>query len=139
MKPIQNLTRNKRNNKPKPQSKNIPNSLKINESIVTGKNVVVDEFNDFFNTSALKIDTKIIKTDPKFYETLKNPNEKTFFINPATKKIEDHLKLLKENKAIGLNSFPTEILKNFRKIISQPLADLLNLVFHTLLRYFQNC
>ena len=132
MKPIQNMTRNKRNNKPKPQSKNIPNSLKINESIVIGKNVVVDEFNDFFNTSTLKIDTKIIKTDPKFYEILKNPNENTFFINPTTtKKLEDHLKLPKENKAIGLNSFPTEILKNFRKIMSQPLADLLNLVFHT--------
>ena len=67
------------------QSKNVPNSLKISDSIVNDKNIVVNEFNDFFNSIALKIDTKIIKTGSKFYETLKNPNEKTFFLNQATK------------------------------------------------------
>ena len=108
----------------------MPNSLKISSSIVTDKNVVVNEFNDCFLSIASKIDTKIIKTDSKFHETLENPNEKTFFLNSTTKEeLEDHLKLLKENKAIGLNSVSTKILKNFRKIMSQPLADLLNLVF----------
>ena len=62
---------------------------------------------------------------------MKNPNERTFFLNATTKEeLEDHLKLLKENKAIGLNSVPTKIRKIFRKIMSQPLVNLLNLVFH---------
>ena len=61
----------------------------------------------------------------------KNPNEKTFFLKPTTKEeVEDHLKLKKENKAIGLNSVPTKIFKSFRKIMLQTLADLLNLVLH---------
>ena len=61
----------------------------------------------------------------------KNPNEKTFFLKSTTKEeVEDHLKLKKENKAIGLNSVPTKILKNYRKIMSQTLTDLLNLVLH---------
>ena len=68
-----------------PQSQNIGNFLKINDSIVTDKNVVVNEFNDFFNSIASKINTKIIKTDSKFYETLKNLNEKNFFLNQTTK------------------------------------------------------
>ena len=61
---------------------------------------------------------------------MKNPNKKIFFQNQTIREPEDHMKLLEENKAIGLNSLPTKILKNFRKIMSQPLAELLNLVFH---------
>ena len=91
----------------------------------------MNEFNDFFNSIASKIDTKIIKTDSKFCETLKNANEKSLFFNLTTKEeFEDHLKFLKESKAIGTNSIPTKIFKNFKKIISQPLAELLDLVFH---------
>ena len=55
-----------------PKSKNIPKSLKETDSIVTDNNVVFNESNDFFNSIASKIDTKIIKIDSKFYETEKS-------------------------------------------------------------------
>ena len=62
---------------------------------------------------------------------LKKPNEKAFSLNPTTKEeLEDNLKFLKENKAVVINSIPTKILKNLRKVISQPLSDLLNLIFY---------
>ena len=46
-----------------PQSKNIPNSLEINDSIVTDKNVAVNEFNNFLHSISSKIETTIIKTN----------------------------------------------------------------------------
>ena len=50
----------------------------MNDSFVIEKNGVVNEFNNFFNSTASKIDSKIIKADSKFYEIYKNPNEKPF-------------------------------------------------------------
>ena len=75
--------------------------------IVTDKNIILKKFNYFLNSIALKIDTKIIKTDSKFYETLKNPNS----LNPTTKEgLEDNVKLLNETNAIEINNNPTTLL-----------------------------
>ena len=49
-----------------PQSKNIPNSPEINDSIVPDKNIVVNEFNNVLHSIASKIDTTIIKTNSNF-------------------------------------------------------------------------
>ena len=54
------------------------------------------------------------------------------YINPTTaEEIEDHLKWLNGRKAVGINSIPTKILKTLKKTLSQPLAELFNLVFST--------
>ena len=107
-----------------------PNCLKIKDALVTDKDKIANEFNNFFNSIASKIDSKIVKTESKFHDSLNNPNEKTFFLNPTTAaEIEDHLKWLNGRKAVGINSIPTKILKTFKKTLSQPLAELFNLVF----------
>ena len=114
------------------QSRFSPNCLKIKDALVTDKDKIANEFNNFFNSIASKIDSKIVKTESKFHDSLNNPNEKTFFLNPTTaEEIEDHLKWLNGRKAVGINSIPTKILKTFKKTLSQPLAELFNLVFST--------
>ena len=106
--------------------------LQIKDSIVTDSKVIANEFNNFFNSIASNIDSKIIQTKTNFQDTLKNPNENSFFIYPTTKEeIEDNIKLLNNHKTTGPNSIPTQILKQFKKLLSNPLKNLINLSFAT--------
>ena len=114
------------------QTKYAPICLKIKDSIVTDNNFIANEFNNFFNSIATKIYTKIIQTKTTFQDTLKNPNEKSFFIHPTTKEeIEDNIKLLNDHKTTGPNSIPTQLLKHFKKTLSELLNNLINLSFTT--------
>ena len=86
----------------------------------------------FSNSVAAKIDANIVKTESQFHESLKNPNEKTLFLTQRTTvELGDHLKFLNDRKAIGINSIPTKIFKTFKKLLSQPLTELFNLIFST--------
>ena len=114
------------------QTKYAPICLQIKDSIVTDSKVIANEFNNFFNSIASNIDSKIIQTKTNFQDTLKNPNENSFFIYPTTKEeIEDNIKLLNNHKTTGPNSIPTQILKQFKKTLSEPLNNLINLSFTT--------
>ena len=81
------------------QTKYVPISLQKKDSIVTDNKVIANEFNNVFNSIATKIDSKIIQTNTNFQDTLKNLNEKSFFVHPTTKEeIEDNIKLLNDHK-----------------------------------------
>ena len=96
------------------QTNYAPICLQIKDSIVTDSKVIANEFNNFFNSVASNIDSKIIQTKTNFQDTLKNPNENSFFIYPTTKEeIEDNIKLLNNHKTTDPNSIPTQILKQF--------------------------
>ena len=88
--------------------------------------------NKFKVAIVTKTDANIVKTKSQFHESLKNPNEKTFFLAPTiAEELEDHLKFLSDRKAIGTNGFPTKILKTFKKVLSQPLTELFDLICST--------
>ena len=77
------------------QTKYAPICLQIKDSIVTDSKVIANKFNNFFNSIASNIDSKVIQTKTDFQDTLKYPNENSFFIHPTTKdEIEDNIKLL---------------------------------------------
>ena len=100
------------------QTKYAPVRLQIKDSIVTDSKVIANKFNNFFNSIASNTDFKIIQTKTNFQDTLKNPNENSFFIYPTTKEeIEDNIKLLNNHKTTGPNSIPTQILKQFKKTV----------------------
>ena len=103
------------------QTKYAPICLQIKDSIVTDNKVIGNEFNNFFNSIATKIDSKIIKTKTNFQDTLKSLNEKSFFIHGTTKQdIDDNIRLLNNHKTTGQNSIPTQILKQFKKFCLSP-------------------
>ena len=86
----------------------------MKDSIVTDNKFFANKFNNFFNSIATKIDSEIIQTKTTFQDTLKNPNEKSFFIHPTKKEeIEENSKLLIDHETTGPNSIPTQILKQF--------------------------
>ena len=76
------------------------------------ENKVVNEFNHFFSSIVTKLETKILKTESQYHESLRNPNEKTFFLTPTTaEEVEDLFKLLNDRKSIGIFSIPTKFSK----------------------------
>ena len=76
-------------------------------------------FSVIFNSIPTKIDSKTIQIKVNFQDTLKNPNENSFFIHPTTKEeIEDNIKLLNYHKRTGPYSIPTQILKQFKNTLS---------------------
>ena len=116
--------------KTKPTKRPQPKSLHINKRIETNNLKIASEFNSFFNTIAVKIDVRIISTSFSFRNTLREPNENTIFLSPATvNEIESAIKELQDKKATGPNSIPSKILKNNKDVLSMPLCDLINLVF----------
>ena len=114
----------------KPTTRFTPNSLNIKGKLVTDTKLVTNEFNNFFSNIAAKIDSKIIKTETTFHDTLNNPNPNTLFLSPTCKKeVGDIIKKFKMGKASGPNSIHTNILQTYREVLSDPLCKLINLSF----------
>ena len=73
----------------KSKSRFTPTCLKTKETLITDKTKVANEFNNFFNSIASKIDDKIVKTNTHFHDSLKNSIEKIFsLIQPRQKKLK---------------------------------------------------
>ena len=71
------------------QTKYAPICLQIKDSIVTDNKVIANEFNNFFNSIATKIDSKIIQTKTNFQDTIKNPKKIPFsYIQQQKKKLK---------------------------------------------------
>ena len=63
-----------------------------------------------------------------FYYLLKSRNADSFFFNPVTQtEIESKIMNTPLNKAHGLYSFPTRILRSARHILSHPLSAIINM------------
>ena len=76
------------------------------------------------------IETEIPPSKRTFQNYLKNPTRNTLSIKPITKEeIQQEVKLLKSNKAIGTQSIPTKLFKTFNKTLSEQLTNLINLSF----------
>ena len=117
----------------KTKSQNQLNSLQINNELTTDSNIISNSANTFFTTIASKLEAKLIPEQSKSYlDYLPPQNEKSFFIHPTTpKEVENLISNLKNNKSTGPNSIPTKILKLTKKIISEPLCNIINISFNT--------
>ena len=105
-------------------------SLNIDNETITDDLTISNHFNNFFTSVAKNLVNKIPKTPKSFHSYLKSSNENSFFLSPTTKEdIEDILSTLKTNKIAGPGSVPTRILKDFKKCLSKPISDLINLSF----------
>ena len=103
-------------------------NLSIDNEIITDDLTISHHFNNFFISVAKNLVNKIPKTPKSFDSYLKNSNKISFLLSPTTKEdVEDILSTLKTNKTAG--SVPTRILKDFKKCLSKPISDLINLSF----------
>ena len=84
----------------------------------------------FFCNIPKEIEKKLIPPNKDFSDYLKDPASNIFYMSPTNaREVEQKLKALKTNKAVGPNSIPTKILKTYSKSLSKPLSELINLSF----------
>ena len=111
-------------------SKKSINCLKINGNEETNPSTLSDSLNNFFVTIARKIEAKLVHTDKHYSDYLTTPIDNNFILAPASpKEIEDVIRTLNLGKALGSNSIPTKLPKQFSKAISIPLYKIINLSF----------
>ena len=107
------------------------NSLLIGETITTNAKLIANHFNTFFTSVAAKLNEKIVKAKKPFSHYLGQITDETIFLSPTTPAdIESLINCIKPNKAIGPNSIPTKILKEFKTELSEPLSDMINISFN---------
>ena len=107
------------------------NTLNSDNGIINEDRKISEQFNKRLCNIAKTIEKEIPSAKNNFSGYLKNPIEKSFFINPTTTdEVEAQIKCLKNYKASGPNSIPTSIFKIFRKSLSVPLTEIINLSFN---------
>ena len=100
--------------------------------IINDSRSIALKFNEFFGSMAKEIDKKIPKSKRTYTDYLKNINLNSLLLNPATEsEIEKIINMFSKEKAVGPNSIPTNILKEYKKILSIPLALIINISFET--------
>ena len=105
--------KNKIYNKPSKLSQ--PKMLNINKKLTTNNYAIATEFNTFFNTTAGKIDEKLIPTSYQYQTTLNEPNQNTVTLLPTTEdEIKSKIKELKTNKQQVLIAFQLKFIKTTR-------------------------
>ena len=114
------------------KGKGSPESLLVNDDLITDPAAVANEFNSYFSNVARKLQNSIYSQGKFFKDYLVNPSEKSFFIIPTNKVeiieiINDNIK----NKASGPNSIHNLIFHLLKDLISESLADIINLSFST--------
>ena len=112
-----------------------------NESIISDASQMAKHFNKHLWDIPKTTEKRIPLPKTTLNDYIKNPSANSFFINPVTTdEVKSHIKSLKNCKATGSNTIPNSIFKIFKKVLSIPLTDLINMSFrqgkfHRLLKW----
>ena len=105
-------------------------NLNIDNETITDDEVISNHFNKFFSSIAWKLVRKIPNTTKTSDSHLSKQSEKPFFPPPISLDgVEALISTPKVHKAVGPGSIPTIIIKQFKKLLSKPLANLINISF----------
>ena len=107
-------------------------NLNIDNETITDDKVISNRFNKFFSSIAGKLVRKRPNTTKTFDSYLNKQSERSFLLSPILlDDVEALISTLKVHKAVGQGSIPTIIVKQFKKLLSKPLANMINLSFPT--------
>ena len=111
-------------------SKKHPNSLLINDKLISEPKEVADTFNNYFSSIASELQRKNHYHEKDFSAFLKNCNPNNFFIKPTNVvEVINNINDLTSNKALGPNSIPTDIFHLIKLSVAKPLVEIINLSF----------
>ena len=80
----------------------------------------------------MKIDNKTTRSKRKLTDYLKHRNLNSFFLKPVNEKeIQNIISNTANNKAVGPNSVPNFLLKQFKEELSIPYPLIINMSFKT--------
>jgi len=111
-------------------NRNQPNSLLVNNKLVSEPKQVAETFNEYFSSIAEKLQKKIKHVSKNFSSFLQNPNPYNFFIMPANvTQVINIINDLNSNKSLGPYSTPTDIFHLIKLNVAEPLTEIINLSF----------
>ena len=106
--------------------------LNIEGSIVTDPLEVGNKFNPFYTTVAQKLVDKMKPPVTRYKDYLKNPIDKTFYMQPTcAKEIEQLIKELDSSKSNDIYDISVKVIKIAAPHISDILSDIFNKSFLT--------
>ena len=109
-----------------------PAALRIDEEISNDPSKVANEFNSYYANVAKDLQSKIHTVNQDFNTYLTDNHEKSFFLSPTNPyEVLDIIDLSMNNKSTGPNSIPNFVLELMKKVIADPLSDIINLSFST--------
>ena len=112
----------------KNNKKSQPNSLLVNDKLISKPKDVANTFNNYFSSIASSLQNKIHHHGKEFSHFLKEENPNSFFINPTDSiEVINQINGLNSNKAEGPTSIPTNIFQLITPTIAQPLVEIINL------------
>ena len=111
----------------KKKESEIPSSIVSNDKTINDPLKIANVFNTHFSTIAEKTKKKIIPSKQSFSTFLGLPNEKSLFLRPTSAdEIGRSISALKESKATGPGSIPTNIIKLISPTLSPLIAIIIN-------------
>jgi len=112
--------------------KSSPVTLTINDTLTSDVDKISIAFNNYFSNIAENI-RKSMPTSYKYFSSfMPRANRNSFFLSPVDPTEVIHcISSFKLSKSSGPNSIPSKILSLLKFILSEPLANLINLSFTT--------
>ena len=107
-----------------------PTFLKTDDRLTTKNKKIAYQFNHFFGTIAQKIDQKTLKSNKHFSDYLKNKNLSSFLLQPVSEKeTMSVIGIISTREAVGPNSIPNLILKEFKDKLKTHMTIIINISF----------
>ena len=104
--------------------------MKINDKLESNPHAIAEQFNNYFSTIAKKLENKLIPTNKKFSDYLKNNNIHSLFIRPTSvDEVKFVISAMNKNKSTGPNSLHNNIINIAHNILALPLSHIINLSF----------
>ena len=98
--------------------------------IITDSKKVSNKFNTYFNKVAQKLAEKIPKTNNKFQDYLKNPNEHSLYLTEVyPDEVHKLLKQLNTEKSQDIFGISPKLLKMGADYLANPLSKIFNICF----------
>ena len=111
----------------KKESSELPMEFLINNSLVSDKNTISNEFNKFFTNIGLNLSSSVTTTGTKFQDYLGQPHDRVFMFKTVNER--DILKIiddLKTKTSSGYDGISTKLLKECKHELLGPLTRLIN-------------
>ena len=104
--------------------------IQTNQGPINNKNEISNTCNNYFSTIGPSLDAKIDKIPNGFNNYLKNPIQKSMFLNAVTEnEVHNAIMSLRDNNSTGSDCLTTKTLKLAANFIKTPLSCIINLSF----------
>ena len=107
-----------------------PSHIVLNGISYTDPKSIANRFNEFFSTIGNKTQDKVYSNHVDFHSYLTNPSADSIFLTPTSPiEVQNIFNSFKNNKSLGPNSIPNNILHLVCNDISAPISKLINLSY----------